>query len=174
MSPCPRSSFLSPLPPHPSRVSTLGSPLSTLRAIPHFFPCHEPSATSYLGSRLSSLGSTGHSAFRIPHSTLRSALPSTKRPGPLCYTCAELCRASPRRWPSGGLNGGHGRHIKEPLTTRLTASVPQLLYESPTRELAVFHYVGEGPTPTRGAWQRCETYRPPASGPIRRSSALKR
>ena len=52
--------------------------------------------------------------------------------------------------------------------------MPQLLYESPTRELAVFHDIGEGPTPTHGAWQRCEAYSLPASGPIRWSSALRR
>ena len=89
-------------------------------------------------------------------------------------TRGELRGASPRGWPSGGLNGGHGRHIEEALTTRLAACVPQLLYESPTRELAVFHYLGESPTPTRGAWQRGEANRLPMAGPIRRSSALRR
>ncbi len=89
-------------------------------------------------------------------------------------TRGELRGASPRGRPSGGLNGGHGCYIEESLTTRLAARVPQLLYESPPRERAVFHHLSEGPTPTRGAWQRGEANRPPMAGPIHRSSALRR
>ena len=83
-------------------------------------------------------------------------------------------RRSPTGNFSGALNNGHGRYIEEPLTARLAARMAQLLHESATRQLTVFHHVREGSAPAHGTGQRCEANDLLAPHLIRRSSALRR